>query len=266
MPNEPENSSLKEKIRARTYPCVERRWPRLDLHGPRETPPPLPGLEILALPDESVAAAAVSRDCNWLQALEGDLDTSHVSFLHAGAIEPEDVEPDTERYYQLVHRNPKFTVVDTDFGAMYGAYRPGGEGKLYWRIAQYLFPFWAQIPRPVDAPLASKAVIPMDDCHSMVFSLRERRPGTGRPSTPAIKRTGRSQIEESPLRPGNSTDWFGRFRLLAQQDNDYLIDREAQRQRVTFTGILGGVAQDQGITESMGPILDRSISIWEHLI
>jgi hypothetical protein len=59
----------------------------------------------------------------------------------------------------------------------------------------------------------------------------------------------------------DTTDWLGRFRLLQNKDNDYLIDREAQRAD-SYTGIAGIHQQDQAITESMGPIIDRT---QEHL-
>ena len=63
----------------------------------------------------------------------------------------------------------------------------------------------------------------------------------------------------------NTTDWFGRFRLVANGSNDYMIDREKQRHNSgmdDFTGIQGIHLQDQAITESEGPLYDRSA---EHL-
>src|SRR5215467_5261387 len=69
MPNEPEESSFKQKVRAVAYPCVERAgliWAYL---GPRETPPPLPDLEANMAPEARVTT--MMRDCNYMQALEG---------------------------------------------------------------------------------------------------------------------------------------------------------------------------------------------------
>jgi hypothetical protein len=59
----------------------------------------------------------------------------------------------------------------------------------------------------------------------------------------------------------DTSDWTGKFRLTQNKDNDYLIDREAQRTE-SYTGIAGIHQQDQAVTESMGPIYDRS---QEHL-
>jgi hypothetical protein len=48
------------------------------------------------------------------------------------------------------------------------------------------------------------------------------------------------------------------FRPLANKDNDYLMDRRAQKSGRTYGGIAGFAMQDASIQESMGPIVDRS--------
>jgi hypothetical protein len=59
----------------------------------------------------------------------------------------------------------------------------------------------------------------------------------------------------------NTSDWLGRWRLAANAENDYLIDRQLQRTK-SYTGIPGIHVQDQAITESLGPIYNRAA---EHL-
>ena len=49
----------------------------------------------------------------------------------------------------------------------------------------------------------------------------------------------------------NTSDWYGRFRAVANKNNDYLIDREKQKTE-SYTGIDGIFLQDQAVTESMG--------------
>src|SRR5262249_46551651 len=66
----------------------------------------------------------------------------------------------------------------------------------------------------------------------------------------------------SPDYVANTTGWYGRFNMVQSMANDYLIDRSAQRTMRSYTGIPGIRQQDMAVTESMGPILDRSI---EHL-
>ena len=87
--------------------------------GPRETPPPLPDLEPNVLPSSQFPVMKVLRDCNWVQSLEGDIDTAHVAFLHLGMVKPEQTPPGTILYYAVTNKAPKYSVIDTKFGASY---------------------------------------------------------------------------------------------------------------------------------------------------
>src|SRR5919197_2841073 len=232
MPNEPPESNFKDKVRATTYPTQERGgivWAYL---GPRSAPPPLPDLEPNMLPDGEWGVQAVQRECNWLQGLEGDIDTSHLGFLHFGAAEPESMRDGTFAYYTVKNRAPHYKVVDTPGGAMYGAYRPADEGREYWRVAQFLFPFYVMIPTGVlGLQRWVRAWVPMDDEHMMFFSMYGVDAIGG---NPGASTAAQRQI---PLQP-NTTDWLGRFRQVQNASNDYLIDRDKQRHG-DFTGISG---------------------------
>ena len=69
--------------------------------------------------------------------------------MHLGSVKPEDVREGSFNYYTVTDRRPKYSIVDTPYGSMYGAYRPADEGNYYWRVAQFLFPFYTQIPTGV---------------------------------------------------------------------------------------------------------------------
>jgi len=253
MPNEPVESDFKHKVRAIAYPTRERGGMVWAYLGPRSTPPPLPSFEGNMLPDGEWQVTAIQRECNWFQGLEGDIDTSHFSFLHAGSMDVTTQQPGTFSYYMLADRAPRYSVVDTDFGTMYGAYRDTDDGRRYWRVANFLFPFWTMPPQGMlGHKITARGWVPMDDTHTMFYMAgpKIRRSGGGGPM--------------NRLQP-NTTDWLGRFRMTANARNDYLIDREKQRHNADmddFTGISGIHLQDQAITESEGPIYDRST---EHL-
>jgi len=256
MPNEPAESDFKTKVRARAYPTQERGGVVWAYMGPRSEPPPLPDLEPNSLDDSAELIDCIQRESNWLQALEGDIDTSHFSFLHFGAQTVESARPGTFQYYALKDRAPRYSVLDTDYGAMYGAYRPAEPGYLYWRIASFLFPFYAMIPPGVlGLQVVVRAWVPMDDEHTMFFTMQANR--TRRPVGP-VGSGGVTGLEKL----SNTTDWYGRFRLVSDARNDYRIDRQRQRERNSYTGIPGIHTQDQAVTESMGPIYDRTA---EHL-
>jgi phthalate 4,5-dioxygenase len=257
MPNEPAESDFKHKVRAVAYPTRERGGIVWAYMGPRQEPPPLPDLEPNMLPDDQTVLSAVQRECNWLQGLEGDIDTSHLGFLHLGAVQPEDTRPGTFAYYTVNDRAPRYQVVDTEYGAMYGAYRPGLDGQQYWRFAQFLFPCYAMIPTGVlGLQVLARAWVPMDDEHMMFFSMGSQAAQAQMTNVNANRRMVRSRPGEEVV--PNTSDWYGRFRLAANASNDYRIDRDKQRRREDFTGIPGIHTQDQAITESMGTIYDRS--------
>jgi phenylpropionate dioxygenase-like ring-hydroxylating dioxygenase large terminal subunit len=265
MPSEPAESNFKDKIRARAYPCRERNGIVWTYMGPRQEPPPLPDLEANMLPVGQWAVWTAMRECNWVQALEGDIDTCHLGFLHMGSTTPADFAAGSFDYYTVQDRAPSYRVVDTDYGTMYGTYRPAEADTYYWRFAHFLFPFYTLIPTGIlGVQIVLRAWVPLDDEHTMFWSMEA--PGTRmRPGSASVRATPNGatyagaggRVEYLP----NTTDWLGRWRLAHNASNDHGIDREAQRLQ-SYTGIDGIHLQDQAITESMGPIIDRSI---EHL-
>ncbi|PON12658.1 hypothetical protein C2W62_38490 [Candidatus Entotheonella serta] len=99
-------------------------------------------IEATLLPETEVNVTFVQRECNWLQALEGDIDTSHFGFLHFGNIEPGDLTDDDPMQYTVGNRAPDYHVAAAPWGTSYGAYRPAGADQTYWRFANFMFPFW----------------------------------------------------------------------------------------------------------------------------
>src|SRR5262249_58895869 len=95
------------------------------------------------------------------------IDTSHLGFLHLGGIPVEAAIPGTFSEYTLRDRSPRYEVVQTEYGTMYGAYRPAGETDYYWRIAQFLFPFYTMPPVSVlGLTIVARASVPMDAAHT----------------------------------------------------------------------------------------------------
>jgi phthalate 4,5-dioxygenase len=269
MPSEPSESNFKSKVRARAYPCVERNGIIWTYMGPRDQLPELPQLEVNMLPGAAVAQK-ILRDCNWMQALEGDIDTSHLSFLHLGTVKPEDAAAGSFDYYGVKDRAPKYDVHETEFGTTYGAYRPAEEDTHYWRIANFLFPFYTMIPTgTLGIAVHVRAWVPVDDEHVMFWNIsvpRSRAIGRqGQQDTERNVASGRPTDVSSNGRRGNgyeyepfTSGWLGRWRLTQNASNDYQIDREAQASGINFTGIGGIFQQDQAVTESMGPVYIRS--------
>ncbi len=261
MPSEPAESNFKTKVRALTYRCRERGGVVWTYMGPRETPPPLPTLAT-NVDGQTSTISTLMRDCNWMQALEGDIDTTHLQFLHS--VLDADPLPGTFDYYLMQDKAPRYIVRDTDYGTAYGTYRAAEADSTYWRIGNWLFPFYSQPPTGVLEPgrTGYRCWVPVDDEHAMLWNIgggARRAPSPGDGGGQWRRRNGETGIPRLPAASNvlpNTSGWLGRWRLEAGAENDYYIDRDVQRS-VSFTGVGSIHLQDEMVTESMGPIYTR---------
>lgn len=255
------DASFATKVRANSYATQERNGLVWVFMGDQDKVPPLPSIEATMLPEDKVRLLQSQRQCNWLQALEGDIDTSHFGFLHLGSVRDEDVPPDNMHRFGVYNRAPDYHVKDTPWGTMYCGWRPADEGRTYHRFSHFVFPCWSMFPDgDFRDNVIAQAWVPMDDTHTMVFGffakgrslpLRHMKDGKAIPGLEIDVQMGRA-----PTLP-NTTDWHGRWRTVANAGNDFLINRELQK-TVSFTGIETVPLQDQAMGESMGPIADRT--------
>jgi len=252
--NIPERQQFKDRVRAKAYLARERHGVIWIYMGDPAKAPDLPPFEACFQPQEGGNVRFVQRRCNWLQAVEGDLDTSHVGLLHFGANKA--TQEAGSRRDLVANRAPEYKVVETPYGLCYGAHRPSATvpGGTYWRVAHFLFPFWIMPPvASLEENVMVRAFIPMDDEHCMFVGLESQR--YRRPQDDRFRVGGaayrRDNVED------NATGWYGRYRMIECEENDYLIDREQQREK-SYTGIEGIHTQDQCVTESMGGSVDHS--------
>jgi phenylpropionate dioxygenase-like ring-hydroxylating dioxygenase large terminal subunit len=257
MPNVPPDHRFEPKVKLKAYPVLEQGGLIWAYMGKQAEAPPPPALEVFNLPPGERNIMVHQRECNWLQSLEGDIDTSHFGFLHVGSVDADDVDPNTIHRYGLLDRAPRYHVKDTDWGTMYTAYRPAQPGHLYHRFAHYMFPCFALTPdgtfrNHVQATLS----VPLDDTHTMTYNLswtkRDQALRTLKDGS-TIPGAGMN-LEYLP----RTNDWLGRYRLKSRRENDYDIDRDKQRTE-SYSGIESIGRQDQACVESMGDIVDRSL-------
>jgi phthalate 4,5-dioxygenase len=252
MPNEPAESDFKHKVRAVAYPCQERNGVVWTYLGPAELQPGFPELEWATVPPEQSYGSKRLQECNWAQAMEGGIDSSHISFLHR---DKDRDDPTLTRKgsaatkYITGDGAPQFEIVPTEYGMLIGARRKAEEDSHYWRITQWIFPWYTMIPAAGDIPIGGHAWVPIDDEHTWTWSFNWH------PSRPF------SDEELSTMQAGMGIHCElipGTFRPVRNKSNDYGIDRDWQASGRSFTGIKGLSEQDAGIQESMGPIFDRS--------
>ena len=87
VPSEPVESGFCKRIKLKSYPLIERGGVLWTYMGPPEQQPPMPEWEFALVPAEQSFMSKRLQESNWLQAMEGGIDSSHVSFLHRGDLE-----------------------------------------------------------------------------------------------------------------------------------------------------------------------------------
>jgi phthalate 4,5-dioxygenase oxygenase subunit len=251
MPNEPPTSTFKERIRLTAYPVAERGdivWVYL---GPGDEIPALPDLEWAVVPQSHRYVSKRLQRSNFAQATEGGIDSSHVSFLHSDARlwNPDWTRAsNSTREHLADDGSPKFFVEPTGYGLLIGARRETADERYYWRITQWLMPWYNIVARDGDGPITAHAWVPVDDenCWAWSITFNPDKP-LSKEQTDHYRRGGSVHAELIP----------GTYLPVRNAENDYLIDRTLQR-TVSFSGIHGIAMQDVAMQESMGPIADRT--------
>ena len=262
----------KERLAITAYPTREAGGIVWIYMGPKGLEPPFPEFEFTKVPNNYRHASRWLQRSNWLQGAEGEIDTSHVSFAHKDLSNDHEKVAITGLQYTLEDDSPALSVKETDYGFLSGS-RRNYQGKYFWRVTQWLAPMFSLIPRAPSDTFTSgggRAWVPVDDNNTTTFAYNFRvdRPLSadelrlieeGAHFPPRMER-GSIRLEQ-----GHKIDtWLP----SANIDNDYLIDREAQK-TLNFTGIWGVNEQDRCLQEAMRGesdgrgIVDRSR---EHLV
>ena len=251
MPTEPADSTYRERLRTRSYPTHEAGGIVWGYLGPEAEPPPFPEYDWMKLPAGQRATIKVGERTNYLQAIEGSIDSSHSWFLHQGILWDW-----KKRFSVSVDTSPRLEAQDTSYGFRYAAIRVPVENpdtERYIRVTLFSVPFTALIPRPLEKTQSShvQIFVPIDDTHTMFYGIFFSQDGSPVDND--------EQRRKHHVVPGVDLDrnWF----RTATQDNWFNQDREAMKNG-SFTGIDGFTNQDMACQETMGAVADRAS---EHL-
>jgi phenylpropionate dioxygenase-like ring-hydroxylating dioxygenase large terminal subunit len=256
MPAEPANSPLREEVKIKSYPIME--WGGVIwayMGDPALMPPKPPELEWGLVPETHRHVGKRLQENNFAQGVEGGIDSSHVGILHS-LLDPSKAGMsfrerqkaiDSRVSYLASDTAPKFFIRPTPYGMRIGARRIASESEYYWRVTQFLAPFYTMIARrDDDSPIAGHAWTPIDDHNTWTFTFHWN------PSKPL---GDMSEFDSAAVNVPVMDD--GSYRPINNGRNNYGIQRDVQRLH-SSTGIQGIGLQDSAIQETMGPIVDRT--------
>ena len=243
-PNLPD-ARVRTRLKAPAFPVHEAGEVIFAYLGPPDTVPPPPRFSWMEGPAENrFVYEHVQENCNYVQALEGGLDSAHVGILHGdemalasiGQYDPNGVGKDR---YPTADQAPRLEVETTPYGFAYAAIREATEpGKRYVRVTPYVLPF-------MTFPAMRSCVmrLPQDDTSTVTISVSYDA---------EVPPDGRFHLERQGM---DTPATYGPDRILRIPAQD----RVAMEERRSFTGFDGFNVQDGAMTMFMGgPILDRT--------
>jgi phthalate 4,5-dioxygenase oxygenase subunit len=250
IPSEPEESGFRSKIKLKSYPLVERGGILWTYMGPPQRQPPLPEWEFIMVPRDQTFSSKRLQECNWLQAMEGGIDSAHVSFLHRGNLNSDPLFKGAKgNQYNLSDAQPSFEVWKNSAGLFVGARRRAEGDHYYWRITPWVMPCFTMVPPRGDHPIHGHFWIPIDDQNCWAWSF-DYHP---------VRKLSDAEIKAMKDGKGIHVRYVpGTYRPVANKDNDYLMDRAAQAAGISYSGVEGIGMQDASLQESMGPVVDRT--------
>ena len=230
-------SDYGKKRRNTAYPTHEANGIIYAFLGAREKMPLFPNYEWTQVPLEYTYVTKCLLECNYLQGLEGECDSSHLSFLHRAF---------TNERNQVMYKSdtsPVYDTEDTDFGVRLIATR-NLDDQHYVRFSAFVMPVYGCVPagRPTNELEGYEihTYVPADDTHCWRYDI-------------GFQRERAVRDEEVHRRKQIHPD----YSKVRNARNNYLQDRQKQK-TVNFTGIDDFLNHDACATESMGAIFDRT--------
>jgi len=243
VPTEPaeHREAFAARVKVTSYPVAEAGGMIWVYLGGAARVPPVPDFEFNVLPADHVRPMVAITSCNWLQCLEGLIDTVHVGQLHRAWL------PDTTSQLGEVAAEsaPSISLHDTAYGLRSVADRPLGNGIHYVRFTEYVAPFWSFIAHGEKEDRVTMGIIPIDDSHTMQWFVW--------------------YDHNEPLK--GTTELAKQFAPLLETPDDFAASlrgkpRWGQDRSILggdhFTGISNIVLEDVAIQESQGTIMDRT--------
>ena len=252
LPNAPEGETFKNKVTIAAYPSVEKAGMIWAYMGPKDKQPPLPGFDWLDMPKSNTYVKKFRLECNYLQAMEGDYDASHATFLHSTLDQGQANNPAMSASGGRIVLSDKMAryvaIEDTLSGILMVSANRWPDGRVQYGAAPWMMPIFCTAGIAGPGVYSSNMRIPIDDNALMFYRFRwsyEPLPAK------EISSYESGEYIYPKLIPGT-------FIPVDNKSTDYNIDRVAQR-NYSYTGIKTFPLQDIAMMEDQrGPLMDRT--------
>jgi len=209
--------------------------------GPGEAAP-FPAFEFSRLPSSQCVPVRQKLAYNWVQGVEGTMDSAHVTVLHEEWLDT--IAQGRGGVSRGAGRKaPRYEIEDQPYGFRYAAHRDLDDGGSYTRVNVFVMP-WFGFICPGDTPDGDRTVIfavPCDDVSNVHWMIRYN---PFKPLTSHYFVRHHDPNDWPPLPPGGPDESWGQ-------------DRERMK-RGGVTGFTNVTTEDFAVALSQGPIVDRT--------
>jgi phthalate 4,5-dioxygenase oxygenase subunit len=189
--------------------------------------------------------------CNWLQGLEGSVDSVHAGMLHRTWLAKSvSMAEHANLSFALGQAAPYYETEATPYGLRAAALRKTSAGETYVRITEHLMPLVTITPVGGTTPRTGAVFVisPVDDTHHVLFF------GTVGPTPHSGKSLDQIAMQDPDYVP-DPMDYTG---LWGDRGNRWGQDR-ALVDAGHFTGFGRSLLEEDAVIQtSMGPIVDRT--------
>ena len=188
--------------------------------------------------------------CNWLQGLEGSVDSVHAGVLHQTWIAEAAKLAEHSNLSFTLDQPPTYETEATSYGLRAAALRRMADGRTYVRITEHLLPLVTVVPVGGSLPRSGTAFVicPVDDTHHLLFF------GNFGETPHRAETLDRSAMQDPAYEP----DPFDYTGLRGDRLDAWGQDRGLMRAG-HFTGFGRSLLEEDAVVQtSMTPIVDRS--------
>tara|TARA_B100001750_G_C15491030_1_gene591263 strand:+ start:537 stop:1832 length:1296 start_codon:yes stop_codon:yes gene_type:complete len=251
LPNSPEGETYKDKVTIKAYPSWDKGGIIWTYMGPADKEPPKPTFEWLDFDQNQRYLRKYLLRCNYFQAVEGDYDPSHAFFLHS-TLDNNEGNPGRRfgaGVFNSFLNRTYADYVDTDYGVMNVAISGTSDGQQQANIGHFYMPSYSSAGIAGPDVFSSNMRIPIDDESCYMYRLRWSYNPFTEQQIAEDKYGGYTYPDQIP----------GTFVAVENKDNEYLIDRVAQK-NYSYTGIKAFPIQDLALVEDQwGPRAHRNL-------
>ncbi len=242
-PNEPADSTLKDRLCHGAYPLHVYGDMIFTYMGPPDTTPPFPVLDSFELPGYELGFGELIgvpniKPCNWVQIMDNVLDIAHEAFLHA-TISGYQFFSDDGKPVTALAKIGECEFVETEHGVLCQETRRVDE-EIWVRTLEFICPNIAQIAQSPSFPTKYKDGetentylpritrwrVPVDDTSTMEYAFVRLRPGQEntyitRPNIALRANYGERSYDEMQRTPGDYEAQVGQ-RAIARHATEHL--------------------------------------------